>query len=208
MTSDQDDAMRRFEEDLLAGRVGGYVGPQAGEVGFTWIQGWTGFWVSFGQWLLGDGGLWPWTRKSKQLPKGRPTHVFQVLEDGVIIEAQPGGARVGHTSLYRNRPVLYTSLPLTNEQRAAVSAIALRYEYTPYSFLDYLYLALWRFGIRPDWLRDKVRDSGHMICSQMVDKIQEEIGMNWFTDLRLNQDVSPGEQFALVEQKGWWDTGD
>ncbi len=182
--------------------------PQAGEVGLTWIQGWTGFWVSLGQWLAGDGGPWPWMRHDKKLPRGFPTHAFQVLEDGVIIEAQPGGARVGHVSQYKDRPVLYTHMPLTAEQRARVSAIALQYEGTPYSFLDYLYLALWRLGVRPEKLRDKVRDSGHMICSQLVDKVQEEIGNNLFTDQRLNQDVTPGDLFDLFHRKGWWETGE
>ncbi len=182
--------------------------PRAGEIGFTWIKGWTGFWVSFGQWLAGDGGMWPWMRHKKKLPRGFPTHVFQVLEDGVTIEGQPGGATVSHVSRYRDRPVMYTFLPLTEEQRGAVSALALRYEGTPYSFLDYLYLALWRFGIRPVKLRDKVRDSGHMICSQLVDKIQEEIGNNLFEDGRLNQDVTPGDLYRLVHEKGWWDVGD
>lgn len=178
--------------------------PRPGEIGFTWISGWTGFWVSFGQWLAGDGGLWPWTRHKKKLPRGFPTHVFQVLEDGVIIEAQPGGARVGHVSQYKDRAVLYSNLPLTDEQRAMVSAVALKYEGVPYNFLAYVYLALWRFGIRPKWLQRKVQSMRNMICSQMVDKIQEEIGMNLFTDQRLNQDVIPGDLFRLMIQKDWW----
>ncbi len=178
--------------------------PQAGEFGLTWIRGWTGFWVSFGQWLAGDGGRWPWSRHAKKLPMGHPTHAFMVLEDGVIIEAQPGGAVVGRVSQYRDRPVLYSKLPLSDTQRAAVSRMALTYEGVGYSFLDYLYLALWRFRIRPNWLRDKVRDSGHMICSQLCDKVLEQVGMNLFTDDRLNQDVTPGDLYKLLAQNGWW----
>ena len=179
-------------------------GPRAGEIGLTWIKGWTGFWVSFGQWLAGDGGLWPWTRHAKKLPKGRPTHVFLVLDDQVIIEGQPGGAAVGMTVQYRDRPVLYSKLPLTEEQRAMVSEIALSYEGTPYNFAAYVYLALWRLGIRPKWLQRKVQSTGNMICSQLCDRILEQVGMNLFEDGRLNQDVTPGDLYALLAQKGWW----
>lgn len=192
--------------------------PEPGDVGLTWITGWTGFWVSFGQWLAGDGGSWPWSRirqarkliriasgKKAKLPRGFPTHAFTVLPNGQIFEAQPGGARITSLSRYADRPVLFAKMPLTDAQRARVPEVVLPMVDTPYSFLDYVYLALWRLGIRPDWLRDAVRSSGHMICSQSVDKVEELIGLNLFTDLRLNQDVTPGDLFELFEAKGWWD---
>lgn len=175
-----------------------------GEIGLTWISGWTGFWVSLGQWLAGDGGLWPWRRYKKRLPRGYPTHVFLVLDDGTIIEAQPGGARIGSLSRYAKRQVLYSRLPLTMEQRSQVTEVASTYKDVPYNFLAYVYLALWRVHIRPDWLRRKVQDSGNMICSQLVDKILEQVGMNLFTDNRLNQDVTPGDIYSLLARNGWW----
>ena len=67
--------------------------PKPGEIGLTWISGWTGFWVTMGQWLAGDGGLWPFRRPKKNLERGYPTHAFLVLEDGKIIEAEPGGVK-------------------------------------------------------------------------------------------------------------------
>lgn len=191
--------------------------PEPGDLGLTWITGWTGFWVSIGQWLLGDGGRWPWSRirRAKKLireatgqkvefPRGFPTHAFTVLPDGMVFEAQPGGAVIDSISRYDGRPVVYVHLPLTEYQRGITRVIAQSMVGTPYSFLDYLYLGLWRFGIRPDWLRDRVRDSGHMICSQACDKLAEIQGLNLFTDERLNQDVSPGDLFMLAESKGWW----
>jgi hypothetical protein len=179
--------------------------PKPGEIGFTWIEGFTGLWVSFGQWLAGDGGLWPWRRYRKRLPKGWPTHVFWVLNNGTIVEAQPGGARIGHISDYADRQVLYSKLPLTDEQRARVDAVGRSFEGVPYNWFDYLYLALWRVHIRPTWLRNRVRDSGHMICSQLVDKGEEMIGMNLFIDDRLNQDVTPGQLFRFLNTMLWCD---
>lgn len=178
--------------------------PRAGEIGLTWIQGWTGVWVSLGQWLAGDGGKWPWGRHAKKLPMGRPTHAFLVLEDSVIIEGQPGGAAVGMTVQYRDRPVMYSKLPLTDEQRAKISEIALTYEGTPYNWFDYLYLALWRVRVRPKWLQRRIQNTGRMICSQLCDKALEEVGFNLFTDGRLNQDVTPGDLYRLLAAKGWW----
>jgi len=195
-----------------------FPAPEPGDVGLTWITGWTGFWVSLGQWLAGDGGLWPWARirqarkliriasgKKVKLPRGFPTHAFVVLPNGMIFEAQPGGARIGSMTRYAGRPILFAKIPLTNEQRDRVLPIATSLVGTPYSFLDYVYLALWRFGFRPVWLRDAVKTSGHMICSQAVDKVEEMIDMNLFTDARLNQDVTPGDLFELFEVRGWWD---
>lgn len=192
--------------------------PQPGDVGLTWITGWTGFWVSLGQWIAGDGGKWPWTRirqakrllrlaggKKVKYPRGFPTHAFTVLPDKRIFEAQPGGAVISYMTRYAGKPILFARMPLTDEQRAQVVPTVMKYLGTPYSFLDYVYLALWRVGIRPARLRDAVQSSGHMICSQAVDKVQEELGNNLFTDARLNQDVTPGDLFALFEEKGWWD---
>lgn len=197
------------------------IDAEPGDVGLTWITGWTGLWVSLGQWLAGDGGLWPWSRirqarkliyiasgKKIKIPRGFPTHAFTVMPNGQIFEAQPGGARFISMTRYADRPVLLAKLPLTNLQREQIVDVALRYVHTPYSFLDYVYLALWRVGMRPKWLQDAVKDSGHMICSQAVDKLAEEVGMNLFTDARLNQDVTPGDLFELFEVRGWWDVAE
>lgn len=191
---------------------------EPGDIGLTWITGWTGFWVSIGQWLAGDGGIWPWSRirrakklirittgRKARLPRGFPTHAFTFLPDGRIFEAQPGGAVSSPASRYADKPVLVAKLPLTDEQRACVLPVALSLLGTPYSFADYVYLALWRLGIRSDRLRDAVKNSGHLICSQACDKIEELISFNLFTDERLNQDVTPGDLFELFEGKGWWD---
>jgi hypothetical protein len=178
--------------------------PRPGEIGLTWISGWTGFWVTLGQWLAGDGGLWPFRRPRKNLERGYPTHAFLVLKKGFIIEAQPGGAVVSHLDRYKGRKVIFSKLPLTDEQRRAVPAAAVRYEDVPYSFLGYVYLAAWRLGIRPEWLAKKVRNTGHQICSQLCDQILSDVGFHLFQDGRLPQDVTPGDLYHLLEVKGWW----
>jgi hypothetical protein len=44
-----------------------------------------------------------------------------------------------------------------------------------------------------------------MICSQLVDKGEEMIGMNLFIDDRLNQDVTPGQLFRFLNTMLWCD---
>jgi hypothetical protein len=191
---------------------------EPGDIGLTWITGWTGFWVSIGQWIAGDGGRWPWSRirmakkiiriqsgKKAKFPRGFPTHAFTFLPDGMIFEAQPGGAVISPVARYADKPILIARLPLTDDQRAHVPLVVMGLLGTPYSFLDYVYLGLWRLGIRPEWLKEAVRRSGHMICSQSADKVAELLGFHLFTDGRLNQDVTPGDLFELFEAKGWWD---
>jgi hypothetical protein len=177
--------------------------PKPGEIGLTWISGWTGFWVTILQWMSGDGGLWPFRRPKENLERGFPTHVFLVLEGGKTIEAQPGGAVIGHVDRYMGRKVIYSKLPLEPWQRGAVSTEARKYRGVPYSWLGYVYLAAWRLGIRPDWLRDKVRSTGHQICSQLVDQILTDVGFHLFQDGRLSQDVTPGDIYELLNALLW-----
>jgi hypothetical protein len=177
--------------------------PKPGEIGLTWISGWTGFWVTIGQWLNGDGGMWPFRRPKENLDRGFPTHVFMVLENGKIIEAQPGGAVISHVDRYMGRKVVYSRLPLTDAQRADVPTEARKYRGIGYSFLGYLYLALWRLHIRPLWLARKVESTGHMICSQLVDQILSDVGFHLFEDGRLPQDVTPGDIYWLLVGRGW-----
>lgn len=177
--------------------------PVPGVVGFVWIDGWTGRLITLGQWVIGRGGRWPWSRFRKRWPRGYPTHVFLCLGDGLLIEAQPGGAVIAPLSEYEGRPVLYVQLPLIGSERERVARAARRYEGVPYSFLDYVYLWLWSVHIRPEWLRDAVRDTGHQICSQLCDQILSDIGFRLFADGRLSQDVAPGDIFRLALDKGW-----
>lgn len=181
------------------------VFPKPGEIGLTWISGWTGFWVTLGQWLAGDGGWWPFRRPRKNLERGYPTHAFLVLPRGYIIEAQPGGAVISRIDRYMGRAVIYSKLPLTDEQRAAVPADACKYAGVPYSFAGYVYLALWRLHVRPQWLRDRIQSTGHQICSQLCDQILSDVGFHLFNDGRLPQDVTPGQLFRLLDMNDWVD---
>ena len=190
-----DDFVVRGPEDLLPGDVGFYA--IAGRVGGA---------VSLGQALLRD--------------ECRFTHAYPVVTDREFparlgaVEAMPSGARyVNHTDLSaRVGPGYgYIRLPLDDRQRAAVSEIALGLIGTPYSFMDYVALALWEYRwTRPiggNTLRRYVGTSERMICSQLVDYALCAVGFHLFTDGRLHQDVTPGQlwwQAGAVGRAFWW----
>ena len=88
------------------------------------------------------------------------------------------------------------------EQRVRIVAEATALLGTPYSFLDYLALALHRFKVRPKCIEGRVTDSGHLICSQLVDQVYLAAGIHLFADGRMSQDVTPGD-IANVLIEAW-----
>lgn len=131
--------------------------PQAGDFGLVSIKGGVGFLIRVGQWLNGDGFF-------------DYEHAFIYLGDGKIMEAEPGGAVISDLSEYDGRAIMWSTglVPLTDAQRATIIKMALLQEGTPYSFLDYLAIALYRLGIKHPGVAKRVESSKHLICSQLV----------------------------------------
>lgn len=163
--------------------------PKPGDFGLTTIGGVLGFFVSLGQHLAGDSSKY--------------THAFIVLDNNTVLAAQPGGARVDLLSDYTNRAI-YSDMDLTDDQRHAIVEQAKKLEGIPYSFLDYLAIALARFGIKPKWLIKFISNKGHMICSQLVDEVYRRVGIKLFNDGRLPQEVTPGDLlYVLAKEQDW-----
>lgn len=182
---------------------------QVGDVGFYVIAGRVGGVVSFGQWLIDAVNL----LRGRDTEQSWFTHVFVVVEaDGehaMVLEAMPGGARVVPLALEDRIGPGYgwARLLLSDAQRDNVSAVWREYLGTPYSFLDYLSLALLHAGLPRRFTARRVTDSGHMICSQLVDTVLCRAGYHLFADGRLPQDVTPGALFRRAGALGdvvWW----
>lgn len=183
---------------------------EVGDVGFYVIAGRVGGVVSFGQWLI----------DAVALLRGRPvegswfTHAYIVVAklpggDAEILEAMPGGARrvrIGGGG--RIGPGYgYARVPLTDTQRAAIPRVADALVGTPYSLLDYVSIAMLHLGLPRALVAGRVRDSGHMICSQLVDYLLCRVGLHLFADGRVSQDVIPGALFRRAGAVGeivWW----
>lgn len=166
------------------------LGLKPGDIGFTRIGGKLGWMIALGQALTGDAN--------------RFTHVFVVLDNEEIAEAMPSGARVEPFDRQYKTEVAYVRVPLTNEQRSALTehlrARLARPGGIKYSFTDYLALALAHFGIRAEWLRKYITRSDRQICSQLGDYELANVGYHVFDDGRLPQDVTPGAlYFELLE---------
>jgi uncharacterized protein YycO len=157
--------------------------PKPGDFGLSVIDGHVGWWINLGQAIIRD--------------SSRYTHAFVVVDDGMVIEAKPGGAEKNPVAPYVGKAI-FSRLDLTEEQRSRVIEEAKKLEGTPYSFLDYLALALLHFGIRPKRLRKYIADSGHMICSQLVDEAYLRAGVHLFSDGRDPQDVTPGDLLYVL----------
>lgn len=173
---------------------------RVGDIGFTTIPGRVGAGVALGQAILRD-ECWF-------------THTYIVAEANMltasvkIVEAMPRGARgVWLQGSNRCTPGYgWVRLPLLADADT-LTAAARELVGTPYSFLDYLSLALLHLGLPRKLTARRVTSSGHMICSQLVDQVLTDAGVHLFTDGRLPQDVTPGALFRQAGARGevcWW----
>ncbi|KUF18843.1 hypothetical protein [Streptomyces silvensis] len=162
--------------------------PQPGDFALTRIKGLTGAAISIGQALVGDAAP--------------VQHAYVYVGNGHIVQAMPGGAekvRLDDASV----PVVWSTgrLDLTAAERVRICYEARALVGTPYSFLDYASIGLAHWRIRPAWLRDYVADSGHMICSQLVDEVYRRAGVRLFDDNRIPGDVTPGDLWNMLRPK-------
>lgn len=156
-----------------------------GDFGVVPIPGQAGRLIRLGQWLNGDG-------------YADYEHAFVVVSDTQVVEARPAGA--GYAALGRIGAVYY-SCP--EEHREAVASAAIGLIGTPYSPEDYFALAAVRFHLDliATPLRKYIADSGHMICSQLVDEAYLRGGVHLYNDGRLPGDVTPGDLYQLISEQ-------
>jgi uncharacterized protein YycO len=130
-----------------------------GDYGVCRIHGLIGFLIRVAQWLNGNGFR-------------NYEHAFLVLDDQTVIEAEPGGARITPLGYYLDAPagsVAWSTVELTDEQRAAIVAAGRSYEHTPYSYLEYPAIAARRLHLPfGRLLRRYANSTRHLICSQLV----------------------------------------
>jgi hypothetical protein len=148
--------------------------------------------IRVGQWLNGDGFA-------------DYEHAAIYVGNGMLAEEGPKtGARIAPVTEYPADWLLWSSgiIPLTAEQRTAITVAAYQYvrKGTGYSFLDYLALASHRLHIPAPGLRAYVASSGHMICSQYVDQCYLNAGVHLFSDGRWQGYVTPGSLRQLLRE--------
>jgi len=162
--------------------------PQPGDIGLTTVDGPVGWLIRLGQRL-----------NRARHKASRFEHAFLVLPDGQLIEAQPGGAQIVGLDEYAGRHVEYVApAGLTDGQRAAVCAAALRYLGVGYSAATYFALAAHRFHLPIPGLRAYIASSRRMICSELVDQAFQDAGVQLFADGRWSGYVTPADIYQLL----------
>lgn len=179
---------------------------QPGDILLLRIEGFIGWCVWLMQIINRDTSYW--------------THAAIVLDDDTVFEAQPGGSVITPLAEYAERPGTvvsyyqrpkpglpkeYELLPLTNilngSRRASIvrDARAMHKKGYQYAWSTYFYLALVRFGIRPNWVKWQVQNPDVGICSQACDLLYDDNAVHLFADGRMPYDVTPGDlgQLAL-----------
>lgn len=165
--------------------------PRPGDIGLTQITGAGGAVIRAAQWAAGDG-----FRNFE--------HAFEVTDwpdpdTYRIVEAMPGGAV--HVEMWHD-PDRTLWLICPDQYRDAVEAEALGMVGTPYSFVDYAAIAAHRFHLPVPHLKKFVADSGHLICSQLVDRAALRGGWHIFDDGRDPGDVTPGDLVKAAIKSG------
>jgi cell wall-associated NlpC family hydrolase len=158
---------------------------QIGDFGVSHMGGQAGKLIRFGQWLNGSGF-------------SDYEHAFIYVGNGKVIEAEPAGARL---ATFNYGGVLWSSDKVKIDsplRRLAIVTLAHSYAGTPYSWADYFALATHRLHIPAPGLKSYVSTSGHMICSQLVDRCYQDAGIQLFDDGRWNGYVTPGDLAQLL----------
>lgn len=142
---------------------------QPGTIGLTQISGDVGKLIRVGQWLNGNGFA-------------DYQHAFLAiagpgLPDGSILEAEPGGARIGNVSEYSDIYWCENIAAKYGKRLNDVVAAAVKYKGTPYSFLDYLAIAQRRLHLPTLGFRSYVASTKHLICSQLCARAYLDAGI-------------------------------
>lgn len=170
--------------------------PQPGDIGLTQIRGAVGLGIRIGQWLNGDGfaNYEHAFVVSEVVPTGdgKPPLVF-------IVEAEPGGAHEAPLTEYDANAVAWLRCP--EQYRSAVAAAARDQIGTPYSFLDYLAIALHRFHIPMPGLRAYIASGKHAQCATLADRIAALGGWHLYDDGRWEGYVTPEDLWHLVQKQ-------
>jgi hypothetical protein len=156
----------------------------AGTIGLTSISGDVGKAIEIGQWANGEGFA-------------RWEHAFILLPAGMILEAEPGGARIvplHYTDVYwcRNIRLILGSgeadPALLNDTAEGMKGIG-------YSFLDYAALSAYRLHLWTPGLKAYIGNTKHEICSQLDDDFYLRLGAHIFDDGRWPGYVTPASLY-------------
>ncbi len=156
--------------------------PDLGEFGVVRTNGWAGLGIRI-------------------ITRSTVNHAFVYVGDGLIVEAQPAGARLAPASLYPG--ALWSGPGLTAGLGEAIAAAARALVGTPYSWVDCAAIGLtdtlgWHV---PEAVRRRLNRRDRLMCSQLVDTAYALGGVHLYDDGRIAGDVSPGDLLLLIQTR-------
>ena len=139
-------------------------------------------------------------------------HAFIAVDDEVVVEAWPGGARYNLVSSYPD--AIWSCLELDARQRDAIALAAVDLLGIGYGWLDLIAVGIaqkrWSPALRERWLDGQapwwvwhVADSTRLICSQLVDLCYYAGGKHLFRDKRLPGLVAPSDLYQIILAEQW-----
>jgi hypothetical protein len=158
-------------------------GPQPGDIFITTIHGQVGAGIGLAEDVL------QLVEHVKKHMDTKWRHAGVYVGDGMVVEAEPGGARLAALSQYDTDPMLW--VPCPEQYRTGVAAAARTLEGVPYSYLDYDAVTMHALHIPAPGLKGYIADSGHMMCSQLADHAALMGGWHLFDDGRWEGYVTP-----------------
>lgn len=121
-------------------------------------------------------------------------HAFITLEDGEIIEAQPGGVVRSHIEKYNTCRMAINSAEVYEPDTAnLVAAKAVSLIGIQYNDLDILDLGLESLGVGWKWLAKAAGADGRLICSQAVALCGQAARMDWLCGRSSLAEVRPSD---------------
>ena len=122
----------------------------------------------------------------------------------LVVEAVPNGAREVRWNYQRN-PHLWSTGRVKTSPDAALAARRYADAHIGYAWEDYAAIALHALRIPAPGLRAYIRSTGHMICSQLVDRCELDAGVHLFSDGRWEGYATPFDLADLILAGGTCD---
>jgi uncharacterized protein YycO len=163
--------------------------PNPGDFGCVKLRGVVGPLITAGQVLNGS------FRKEEE----HYDHALIYIGNGVAFEARPGGADYVTLANTDYGEILWSTGTFTPTltQQEQILRWCQHYKGTPYSALDYFALSAHRLHIPAPGLRGYIEADGHLICSQLVDRVWNKSGIHLFAN-RWDGYVVPADLAGLL----------
>jgi hypothetical protein len=150
--------------------------------------------------VVATGGIISWL--IRLFTFSRYNHAFIVGPRGQIVEAQPGGARIGNISDYPKAKYSHGAIFASTRAKIWDNAVSFTTanggKGIGYGWADDAALGLRFFGIWIPWINFQIARQDRLQCAQLVDYAYSLAGVTLFDDGRVPMSVDPGDLADII----------